>query len=165
MTWYNELAAFVEEQQWVYGAILGVEKGESIACCLERNKELRMLGLDLWDSPETLEQDCKTICEPYGKRALLLKGDAATIAKGFRIKTFDFALYNCYGEEYPLTEYHQNILKIWITKVKEQGYIISADLDKKELVEALVNLGVDGNVRPLPINGKESKLLKYVLLN
>ncbi len=165
MTWYDELAAFVEEQQWVYGAVLGVEQGESIASCLERNKELRMLGLDLWNNPETFEEDCKTICEPYGKRALLLKGDAATIAKGFRIKTFDFALYNCYDEANSSTEYHQNILKIWITKLKDHGYIISADLDKKELTQALVNLGVNGDINPLLINGKESKHLKYVLLN
>lgn len=165
MTWYNDLAAFVEEQQWGYGAILGVDSGECLAACLERNKELRMLGLDLWDSTVEVEQSCRQLCEPYGNRALLLKGDAATIAKGFRIKTFDFALYNCYDAAYTATEYHERILKIWATKVKAQGHIISIDLHRKELLDAFVNVGITGEVRPLIINGKESKQLKYLLLN
>lgn len=169
MMWYNDLAAFVKEQQWVYGAALGIDNGDCVVACLESNKDLRMLGLDLWGGAaidfDAKEHSCRELCKPYGNRALLLKGDAAIIAKGFRIKTFDFALYNCYDEQYTATDYHERILKIWVTKVKDGGLIISADLDRQELLEALANVGVNAIAQPLMVNGKESEHLKFIRLN
>ena len=168
--WYNELAALIEEQKWEHGAALGINNGSMLVACFEKAPELRMLGMDLWaenldeDGVSKDEKQCRKSCEPYGQRVLLLKGDAAIIAKGFRVNTFDFAVYNCFDSDNNTSEYHKKILDVWITKIKSGGYIVGKDMNDEEVQKALTDIGL-GEATPVIVNGKESETLKYVILN
>ncbi len=162
---YKELADFIAEKKLAHGAKIGAGQCECMAICLEKNPQLRFLGMDTWeDGQAEMEAVCRIKCAPYKERVTLLKGDAATIAKGFASKIFDFAFY-CFNEESTISkEDHIKVLKMWKHKIKPGGYLIGDCLNTTTVKTALAQLGYE-KIAPLEVLGHYSKGLQYIQLN
>lgn len=167
--WYYELAAFIKEKQWTYGAEIGVKACRSFVVFLKRNPQLKMVGMDLWeDQPDSPyahntenEKKSRERCAPLGERAQLLKGDAAQIALSFPDKAFDFVFYDCYNYRISTPEFHRRLLAPWIPKIKPGGYLIGRDFHEPDVQAALKNLGYT-NIEIMKVKGRESLRVKYV---
>lgn len=157
-----ELAAFIKEKQFGYGAEIDVKGGQPFITILKKNPQLYMVGVDPWDAHSgVLEKKCRERCRPYGQRARLVKGDASRVAFGFSKGTFDFVFYYCYDHCSGSVEYHKKILQPWVHKIKEGGYLLSCGFNEPTIREALKLLGFT-DIRVLSVRGKKSSVLKYV---
>lgn len=157
-----ELAAFIKEKQFGYGAEIDVKGGQPFITILKKNPQLYMVGVDTWDTrTAVLEKKCRERCRPYGQRARLVKGDASRVAFGFSKGAFDFVFYNCNNHCAGTVEYHKKILQPWVHKIKDGGYLLSCGFNEPAIRTAMKMLGLN-DVKPLTVRGKESAVLKYV---
>ncbi|MEZ5018475.1 MAG: hypothetical protein R2800_15550 [Flavipsychrobacter sp.] len=163
---HEKLAAFILEKEFGHGAKIGADSGKCMAVVLEHNPQLRFIGMDMWDGEHGVdfERECRERCAPYKERVLLLKGDAATIAKGFASKIFDFAFYGYALDRKGELDYHEKVLKLWMHKIKSGGYLIGQELDKGDMKTVLAKLGYE-NIAPLEVLDNTHTGLHYIRLN
>lgn len=157
-----ELAAFIKENQFGYGAEIDVKGGEPFVTVLKKNPQLFMVGVDPWNNDDGIaEKKCRERCRPYEQRARLVKGDASRVAFGFSKGVFDFVFYHCYNDCDGNYEYHKKILQNWSHKTKPGGYLVSCGFHVPMMKRVLADMGYT-DIQPAIIRGKESSTLKYV---
>ena len=147
--WRRDLARFILENNFKTGVEVGVKACKSYRTCLKLNPELTLIGIDTWEvlpnSPyaknDKYEIKCKKISKAFGKRAILIKGDAATIAEKFPDESFDFVFYDLFNYRVSKVSLHETVLKAWFPKLKENGKMVGRDFFEPDISQALRNLG------------------------
>lgn len=153
------------------GAELGVKAGRSYFFYLNRNKQLHMTGLDLWeDQPNSPYKENAKNGEiamernkPFANRSVLYKGDAVDIATQIKDGTLDFVFYDLYNFRISTVDFHKRIIAPWLPKIKPGGVLIGRDFHEPHIVQAIQEL-VARPITPVLINGKPHIRLKQVML-
>ncbi len=162
-----ELPQFIKQINAKNGAELGVKAGRSIKRILQKNKQLSMIGLDLWEiipgkayKDNVLnEQKCRKVLKKFGNRAILYKGDANKIAKEVKNSSLDFVFYDLYNFRTSSVSLHDEIIGNWIEKLKPGGYFIGRDFHNDDIRGVIEKRGF--KIEICVVNGKISERLKF----
>lgn len=165
-----DLPYFIKEQKFNQGLELGAKAGRSMYYMLKENKDLQLTGIDLWEiidgsayrNNNKNEKRCSNKLKRFGKRAILIKGDALLIADTIPNESLDFIYYdlNCL----PMKNFHQNMLSKWIPKIKKGGMLIGRDF--RQFREDFYTLGyIESDIKRCKIRDRISERLEYIQIN
>lgn len=138
------LTRFVNQNDWQVGVELGVYRGENFKYLIENCPNLKLTGVDLYESqPENngpekwtpgenghkwdhnqYYQDMLNFCKKYSNRAEIIKDYTTQASKKFEENSLDFVFIDAdHGYEGCLRD-----IREWAPLVKPGGYIIGHDI-------------------------------------
>jgi hypothetical protein len=136
---------------------------------LRVNKELKLMGVDLWEvidggaykDNNKNEWRCRRKLKKYGDRFILLKGDAFKIAKEVKDQSFDFVFYDLQCK--PMQNFHRDMIEVWLPKLKKGGYLIGRDF--RAFRNDFYALGFkEEDFQPCTIGDRKSTRLEYLVI-
>jgi hypothetical protein len=136
---FDFLAYLARRLQWTAGAELGVWEGRTISNVLRANPQLSMIGVDLWEpqpgncGPEGYEgwdhdqheRLARKACQPFGERAVLVRGWTHEVADRVPPTSLDFVFIDA---DHGTDAVRRDILA-WSPKLKPTGWLIGHDIN------------------------------------
>lgn len=132
------LAHMIKENNWTYGAELGVWRGNTFLYLLNNCPGLSLIGVDLWapqpdnkftpllDWPHEInEKIVRTNSKVFGERAIIHKMYTTEAAKLVDDNSLDFIFVDAdHSEEAVRADF-----EAWIPKVKDSGWLFGHDIN------------------------------------
>jgi hypothetical protein len=162
-----DLPPYIRQRNCRTGAELGVKAGRSIYRVLRRNPDLKMIGLDLWETQEGStysknqlnEVKCSKRLHPFSDRVALHKGSALDIADKVQDQSLDFIFYDLYNYRISTYELHAAIIRKWLPKLKDNGVFIGRDFHNPDIRKVIEDMGYQ--LQECRIGKRTSIRLKY----
>ncbi len=167
--WRKELADLIQEQQWKTGVELGVKSGRSSAAIMKANPNLKLTGIDTWETfsensayknNELNRLKALKLCQDF-ENLSLIQGDVLIEVSNFEDSSLDFIFYDLYDHRWSNINFVEDVFTLWKPKLKATGAFIGRDFDKSEFSTCCQHLTLPSPQVCL-INGKEHPRLKLI---
>lgn len=133
---FKDIPKFLAEIEFNKGAEIGVYRGSYSKYLLEYNKNLTLIGVDLWeiyegykdfDNTDILEAriEAEGIYKKFGDRAIILQGRSNEVVKTIADESLDFVFIDGNHNYESVVE----DIALWSKKVKKGGIIYGHDFD------------------------------------
>lgn len=107
------------------GAEVGVDKAETSTRLLTAYSDMTLYLIDKWTGRtyRPSEKIAMRVLEPFGKRAIVLKGDSVAMANEIKDGSLDFVFIDAKHDEEPV----RADMDAWYPKVRSGGYVLGHD--------------------------------------
>ena len=155
----EELAAYLAGEGKRVGVEVGVLEGDHAVMLCRNNPDLKLYGVDVWDSKRHMQAYKKAIRETSPHDVVLLKEDSLAAVRRFENNSLDFVYIDA---DHRFDWVMRDIIE-WYKKVKKGGILAGHDYRDNEIVRVkiAVDVYVEQHNLKLQVTTDESEELSW----